>query len=67
MRMRAGTDQVKAQRLEAVLPIEGYVACVVLRNPEPDDIMQMRTRMVHSCRHELWHSATVNEPAIARS
>jgi hypothetical protein len=26
MRMRAGTDQVKPQRLEALLPIEGYAA-----------------------------------------
>ena len=44
MRMPAGADLVNPQRLEAVLPIEGHAACVVLRNPKPDDIMQMRPR-----------------------
>ena len=53
MHMPTGADLVKAQRLEAVLSIEGYAACVVLRNPKPDDIMQMRARMVHSCSHKL--------------
>jgi hypothetical protein len=51
--MPAGAYLVKAQRLEAVLSIERYAAGVVLRNPKPDDIMQMRTCMVHGGSHEL--------------
>jgi hypothetical protein len=51
--MTASAYWVNAQRLEAVLPIEGHATRVMLRNPKPDDIMQMPARMIHNRRHEL--------------
>jgi hypothetical protein len=51
--MIASAYWVNAQRLEAVLPIEGHATRVTLRNPKPDDVMQMPARMIHNRRHEL--------------
>ncbi len=55
--MTASAYWVNAQRLEAVLPIEGHATRVMLRNPKPDDIMPMPARMIHNRGHELRSNA----------